>query len=314
MDLRQLEAFVAVCEERSFTVAAKRCNIAQSALSGRIADLEEGVGSKLFDRSVRPIDVTHAGEVLLRHARVILRQLDAATAEVKQLDGMLTGKLRLGMIEVASLSAPQVEQALAIFHSLHPHVEFVINDPSSRGIVEGMQRDQFDIGFVGYRRSHVPPNFVHHVLADREVVAVVATTHPLARHSSASLRQLADLGPSVELRHGTGLRLEADVAFTRAGVARSIGVEVATTDEAVRYAACGLGYTLVPDSALTRRQPGSSIAVLKLQGETVRHPVALIHPRPVPTSPAAAELLSVLRSTLPRATAGASEQPPASSS
>ena len=297
MDLKQLEAFVAACEEDSFSAAAGRRGVTQSTLSGRIADLEKSVGAQLFDRSVRPVRITRAGEVLLRHARVALRELDSAVSEIKQLDGELTGKLRLGLIEVAGLSAPNLERALAAFHARHRYVELVISDPSSRGIVEGVQKGQLDMGVVGYRRSYVPPSLGHFLIADREVVALVASTHPLAQKEQVTLAQLAETGPSVELREGTGVRLELDMAFARAGVVRSIGVEVATTAEALRYAAFGFGYALVPDSALFGRRPGRSVSVLKLARDRICHPIAVIYEQPQPASPAATELLAWLRST-----------------
>lgn len=297
MDLRQLAAFVAACEEDSFSAAASRAGITQSTLSGRIADLEKSVGAQLFDRSVRPLKMTRAGEVLLRHARVVQRELEAAEVEIKHLKGELSGRLRLGSIEIAGLSAPCFERALAAFHARHRHVEFVINDPSSRGIVEGIQRGRLDLGVVGYRRNQVPAELGHLLIADRDVVVLVAKTHPLAHHSEVTLAQLAEAGPSVELRDGTGLRLELDRAFARAGVVRTIGVEVATTVDAVRYAAFGFGYALVPESVLAGGRLRGNASVLTITGDPIRHPIAVIYEEPQPTSPAAAELLARLRAS-----------------
>lgn len=301
MDLRQLEAFVAVCDEGSFTAAAQRCGIAQSALSGRVADLEKELDSHLVDRGVRPVVPTAAGDVLLGHARTILYQVHSAAAAVRRLDGVLTGRLNLGMINVTGMSAPVVERALALFHARHPMVEISISDPSSRGIIEGLQRGQFEIGFVGYRRDMVPLSLAHHLITDRPVVAVVATNHPLAGAREVTLAQLATSGPSIELRAGTGLRLEIDKAFARAGVVRSASLDVATTDEALRFAACGFGFALLPDRALLGRAPGDSIAVLQLAGVRLRHPVALVHQEPGPTSPSAVEFLAQLQSSLAEA-------------
>lgn len=297
MEIKHLAAFVAACEAGSFSAAAQRRGVNQSTLSSRIADLEKALGARLFDRGVRPMTLTRVGEILLRHARVVLRELETADLAIKQLHGELAGDLRLGSIEIAGLSAPCFERALAEFQARQRFVKLVINDPGSRAIVEGIQRGQFDLGLVGYRRSHVPADLGYLQIADREVLVVVARNHPLALQREATLAQLAECGPSVELRDGTGLRLVSDAAYARAGVVRHVGVEVATTVEAVRYAAFGFGYALVPDSVIAGRQHGGSISVLKIVGDTLRHPIAVVYQEPQPVAPAAIEMLAQLRTT-----------------
>lgn len=299
MELRQLEFFVATCEERSFTGAAQRCGVAQSALSARIADLERELGTQLIDRSTRPIALTKAGEVLLNHAWGILSQCETAAADVAGLRGALTGKLRLGMINVVGYSSPETEAALAVFHERHPLVEIVISDPGSRGIVEGVQRRQFDLGFVGYRPELVPEGLAYRLIATSPVVAVVATTHVHANLPAVTLRQLIEAGPSIDLRQGTGLRYEIDLACARAGVLRETSVDVATTDEAMRYAAFGLGFTLVPQSATDVGPPRPNVTILPLRGTRIMHPIALIHPVKGPAAPSARALLRELERKIP---------------
>lgn len=299
MELRQLEFFAATCEERSFTAAAKRCGVTQSALSARIADLEREVGDQLIDRSTRPIAMTKAGEVLLHHAWKIIGQCEAAAADVAGLRGALTGKLRLGMINVVGFSSPETERALAAFHQHHPLVEIVISDPSSRGIVEGVQRRQFDLGFVGYRPELVPEGLVYRLITASPVVAVINRNHPHASGPGVTLRQLIESGPSIDLRQGTGLRYEIDLACARAGLIRETSVDVATTDEAMRYAAFGLGFTLIPQSAVDAGPPRPNVVTLPLLGTRITHPIALIHPAPESLSPAARALIRELDRTLP---------------
>src|SRR4051812_48113091 len=112
MDLRHLEYFVAVAEEGNFTRAAARCHVVQSALSHQIAALEREHGVTLFHRTSRSVQVAPAGELLLPHARRLLRDAELARDELAAFTGVLTGRLRLGMVGTVGKGAPLVEQAL----------------------------------------------------------------------------------------------------------------------------------------------------------------------------------------------------------
>ncbi|MET0866011.1 MAG: LysR family transcriptional regulator, partial [Nakamurella sp.] len=112
MDVRQLEYFVAVADELSFTRAAARCHVVQSALSYQIARLERESGVLLFERTSRSVRLAAAGELLLPRARRVLAELDIAGAELSALAGVQTGRLRLGVIGTTSEATPLVEQAL----------------------------------------------------------------------------------------------------------------------------------------------------------------------------------------------------------
>lgn len=98
MDARQLEYVVAVAEELNFTRAAARCHVAQSALSHQIARLEREQGVTLFERTSRSVRLAPAGALLLPRARAVLAEIESARAELAELAGVVTGRLRIGMI------------------------------------------------------------------------------------------------------------------------------------------------------------------------------------------------------------------------
>src|SRR6476619_2749415 len=105
MDVRQLEYFVAVAEELSFTRAAARCHVVQSALSYQIARLERENAVVLFERTSRSVRLAPGGDLLLVRARRVLAELDLARAELAELAGVVSGRLRLGMIGSATQAA-----------------------------------------------------------------------------------------------------------------------------------------------------------------------------------------------------------------
>ena len=149
MDLRQLEYFVAVAEELNFTRAAARCHVVQSALSYQIGRLEREHRLPLFERTSRSVRLAPAGDVLLPRARQLLADLDLARSELAALAGVVTGRLRLGMVGSASQAAPMVELTLADFHRRHPAVEITIEDTGSRHMADQVRTGVLDAAFVG---------------------------------------------------------------------------------------------------------------------------------------------------------------------
>lgn len=291
MDIIQLRYFIAVCEEGSFTRAASRCQVVQSAISTQVAKLETEHRTQLLERSNRGVRLTPAGQQLLVRARRILAEVDEARAEMLSLRGTLTGTLRIGVINVVGQSAPLVDEALAAFHRTHPAVEIRIHDPGSSNIVAAVRSGELDLGLVGLYADEVPPELEHHLLTDHELVAIVHPDHPLAGRGEVTLAELAADDPAVELRGSTGLRRYVDQAFDHLGVTRKVAFEVATTDELIRYVALGMGFAFVPTSTLEPGQPRHRVAALHVTDARLHHPVALVHRRPAPTSPAARVLV-----------------------
>jgi DNA-binding transcriptional LysR family regulator len=292
MDVRQLEYFVAVAEELNFTRAAQRCHVVQSALSYQIARLEREHDTVLFERTSRRVRLAPAGELLLPRARSVLAELATAGSELAALSGLLTGRLRIGMISSAGPAASVVEQALATFHRRHPAVEIAIRDAGSHLMAEQVRAGDLDLAFVGLFADQVPDDLVHTVLAVEPLVGAVPPGHPLAARTSIGLAELAADTAFVEMRPESGLRRQVDAAFERAGVTRHIAFELATSESVVRFVGLGFGAALVPRSTAKQAIP--------LDDPAARHPISVIH-RPRPAAPSAQELLRLISDRPPPA-------------
>jgi DNA-binding transcriptional LysR family regulator len=292
MDLRQLEYVVAVAEERSFTRAAARCHVVQSALSAQVARLERELGVTLFHRTSRSVRLAPAGELLLPHARALLRGAEVARAVLDEFAGVVTGRLRLGLVGTAGSGVPLLEQTLLAFHKRHPAVEIAVQDSGSRHMAEQVRTGELDLAVVGLAADQVPPGVVHHLLADEPLVAVVPRTHPMAGAGHAPLAGLAAAGPFVEMRAESGLRLQVDAAFERARVQRTVAFELGSSDAVVRFAGLGFGAALVPASAA---EGVADVAVLTVGDPAARHPIGLVHRAPEPSTPSARAFLTLLR-------------------
>lgn len=292
MDLRQLEYVVAVAEEGSFTRAAARCHVVQSALSAQVMRLERELCLKLFARTSRSVRVTPAGERLLPHARALLRGAEAARADLADYAGVATGRLRLGMVGGGVGCRPSLQQALITFHQQHPAVEVSVQDTGSRHMAEQVRDGVLDLATVALYAHQVPAGLVHELLSDEPLVAVVARDHPLASRPTVALGELATAGSFVELAERFGIRVQTDEAFRRVGVERTVAFELGTPDAVLRFVGLGLGVALVPARAA---ESAADLATLPLDDCPTGHPIGLVHPAPDLLTPSARCFLTLLR-------------------
>lgn len=176
MELQQMRYVVAVAELGSFTRAAKRCLVVQSALSHQIARLEKELGARLFDRTSRQVRLTAAGEVFLPEARQALDAAERARAEVAATAGEVRGRLAVGAIP--TVAAVDIPAALRAFHLRYPKVHIVLRDGASKDLVQEVRDGTLDVAFLGVLPSYRPKGVSDHELGTGELVAVVAPTHP----------------------------------------------------------------------------------------------------------------------------------------
>ena len=149
MDLRQLEYFVAVAEELSFTRAAARCRVAQSALSYQVARLERGQGVVLFERTSRAVRARPAGELLLPRARRILAGVDVASAELAAFAGRAHRAAAVGRGRQRRRPRRWSSGRLPRSTERHPGVQIAVEDTGSRHMAEQVRGGELDLAFVG---------------------------------------------------------------------------------------------------------------------------------------------------------------------
>jgi DNA-binding transcriptional LysR family regulator len=292
VELRQLEHFVAVAEEMSFTRAARRLSYVQSALSVSIRALESDLGVRLFDRTTHSVALTDAGEALLSSARRTLASVEQVRDRAAALQGVLRGTLRIGIMQ--SFGSLDIPALLGRFHLEHPHVEIEMR-PSvggSQALVEELKRGGTDIAFVSLMED---PVGVSATQLDVEDLHLVGTPELLPRRGGrVELNSLSDVG-FVDFPTGWGVRTAVDRAFAAAGVARRVPVEVADVGTLLQLVRAGLGVALLPRSIVGN---DDTLQVRRLASPmTWRVVMALPAGRPVrATANAFAELVTEARS------------------
>jgi DNA-binding transcriptional LysR family regulator len=169
IELRWLEAFIAVAEELHFGNAAARLRVAQSPLSQTIRRLERNLGEELFIRNTRSVELSVAGHALLPHARDVLEKITTATQAVKSTERIIHGNLSLGFSGVLNLSTlPVLTRAL---QKTHPGINLtLVGRTLTRDAVHKLESGALDLAFVGLP---VESTRVHSRLLVQEVFGMV---------------------------------------------------------------------------------------------------------------------------------------------
>ncbi|MFI8370188.1 LysR family transcriptional regulator [Streptomyces sp. NPDC085466] len=244
MDLRQLEYFVAVAEERNFTRAAERVHISQSGVSAQIRRLEHELGAELFDRSARTVTLTAAGEAALAHARAALASAEAVGRAVDEVTGLVRGRLTVGM--VAGCTITPFFDALAAFHTAHPGVEVLLREDGSDRLAEGVRGGTLDLALVGAAAA-TPDGLDALTIISERLVAAVPPGHPLAGRGHLTLAELT-AHPLVCMPPGTGLRAVLDQECAARDLHPAIALEAGASDAVADLAARGLGVAVLSAS------------------------------------------------------------------
>jgi DNA-binding transcriptional LysR family regulator len=244
MELRQLEYFVAVAEEANFTRAAERVHISQSGVSAQVRALETELGAELFDRSARTARLTAAGMAALAHARAALDAADAVRHAVDDVNGLVRGRLTIGMITGCEVTP--LFDALAAFRRAHPAIEMALQEDNSDRLIENVRSGSADIALVGVP-GQPPDGLDAQVIVSEGLVALVPDAHPLAGKPRISLAALTAYG-IVSLPLGTGIRAVLDQACAQAGLRREIALEASAPGAVADLAARGLGVAVLSAS------------------------------------------------------------------
>jgi len=187
VELRHLRFFVAVAEEKSITVAAKRrLHTAQPSLSRQLRELETEVGAELMTRRARGIELTAAGKVFLDHARLALAQIEAAAAGARRAAHPEERTLALGF-----LSGCEPEWLPAVMHVLRdelPKIEVTISSKHSPQLADGLAAGKLDVAFLRPEEGY--PDLVYKVLIREPLVVVLPSDHRLASREAISPEEL----------------------------------------------------------------------------------------------------------------------------
>lgn len=250
MDLRQLNALLAVAEHGGFSAAARALHTVQSNVSTHVARLERELGATLIDRATgRP---TEEGEAVLTRATRIRAELEALSADVASLGARVAGTARVGMIgTTARWLAPLLFEAL---EEHHPEVRLVLVDATTTSLLPRVDRGDLDLAVVNLPAES--PDSQTEPLFDEDRILLVPPDHPLGATPRVGLGELA--GHDLLLEPvGTAFRDELDVQAAAVGVRLRARAEVDGMRLLASLVVAGFGAAVLPASAVPPVPPGA---------------------------------------------------------
>jgi DNA-binding transcriptional LysR family regulator len=264
MDLRQLNALLAVADHGSFSAAARALHTVQSNVSTHVARLEKELDAVLIDRATGRL--TEDGEVVAARARRVQAELEAIVADVAALHAEVTGTVRLGIIgTTARWLVPPLVEAMA---ARHPKVRLVVVDATTSSLVLQLTSGRLDLAVVNLPLPDPDLTTTH--LFDEDRVLVAPAGHPLYDRDHVGLRDLAAHPLLLEPR-GTAFRDELDARCTADGIGLVAQAEVDGMRLLASLAFQGFGAALLPASAAPGWIGGDwrRVAVTGLPGRSV---------------------------------------------
>jgi DNA-binding transcriptional LysR family regulator len=273
MDTRQLAAFCAVVERRSFSQAADRLGVTQPAVSLQVRALEKRLGTQLLDRSGRRVEPTEAGWRLYRGAQRMLALEDQLVADVAASgEGALAGDLVLGAS--TGPAAVAIPVALAEFQRLNPDIRVYLTVSDTHSVVERVAARELELGIVGAARRHRGVRF--EPFFSDQVILACPPGHAFAGRT-ITLDELRE-ETLILMQDGAGVRQVVEDALRRQGVRLrdlDVRLELGLQESVRRAVEAGYGVTFISRTAVEADLAGGRLAEARVEGLEVTRQISL---------------------------------------
>ncbi|MCU1266289.1 MAG: hypothetical protein JWM21_2607 [Acidobacteria bacterium] len=290
MELTQLEFFVTVVEQGSFSKAAVQVYRTQPAVSIAIRRLEEEIGAPLFDRSQKTPLLTEVGELVYDYAKRMLSLRAQALDVVAELKSLQRGRVRIGANESTSLYL--LPHLILNYRALHPNVLVEIFRHTS----DHLPREVLDrnVDFALLALEPVDSDLESFPVLRDELVLIMHPQHPLASRQSVKVKEL---GSEVFLAHNvkTGSRFKVMETFAQQHTPLNITLELATIETIKRFVQLKIGLAFVPSMCVAEELERGTLTSIPVEDLTYVRTLWVTHRRQMTFSHAAAAFLEILR-------------------
>lgn len=246
-DFVTLKLFVAISDTGQLSAAAEREHLALAAVSKRVSDLESMIGSKLFYRQPRGVELTPAGQAFLYHARRILDDISRLDADISDFSEGIKGHVRIHSNTSAVIAF--LPQNLSAFSLEHPQIKIDLQERTSNEVITAVQDGQADIGIFA---GHVPAEGLEtYPYKSDQLMLVLPLDHPMASRETVSLQEVIGLD-FVGLQQDTSLHSLLQEQAVQAGHSLRMRIQVRSFDAICRMIHHGMGIGILPERTLYR--------------------------------------------------------------
>lgn len=289
MDFRQLEMFLAVAENRSFTRASQQLHVAQSAISRKVKLLEEELGVALFKRVNKKVFITPAGETLLRYTRKVFRDLKNAALEVSEIGQLRRGRVKIGagLIACNYLLPPVLER----FKERYPGVDLEVITGSTERLLDLLRNNELDLGL--FTLPVESPDLQVIPLCSEEMVVVTSPKHPVLSQRRTLAAAEIERYPLIPFQEGTYTRRLLNRFFHEVGIRPHITMEaenVATIKPLVKI---NLGISILPLPAVLEEVQRKELHYLTFRGVRLKREQGLVFHKSEPLPRVIQELVDL---------------------
>ena len=291
MDLAELQVFLSVATEHSFSRAAERLHRTQPAVSQAIKRLEEELDERLFDRSSKGGRLTEAGELLFDYAQRLTRLKTEAESAVRELQELRRGRVLIGANEGAvHVLLPVVER----FREEHPHAQVEVRRVSARQISREVLTRALDFGVLTFQPRERGLRTVS--LGEDELVMLMHPKHPLAKRAQISMEEF---GRQTVIAHNEASPARERVLrlYEQRHTSINIQIGLPSLDGIKRAVEMGLGVALLPKRCALAEISRGQLAAVKVPPLRLARQVRLIYRREGEMSHAAEAFLDAAKAT-----------------
>jgi DNA-binding transcriptional LysR family regulator len=290
LDLGQLEAFVQVANQRSFSRAAEALFLTQPSVTARIQALERDLGERLFERSGRGVRLTEVGAVFLPHAERVLQALSGGRDAIDSLRNLQSGSLILA--SATTVSTYILPGVLKTFRDRFPRVEVSVRTGRSEQVLGMLLQDEAQVGLV---RAVYHQDIETKGLVEDELILVANARHELAGRGSVTVEQLGD-HPFIFFDRNSSYYSLAQGIFRQHGVVPRIQMELDSMEATKKMVEEGLGIAMLPRIALERELDAGILREIPITGmPNPTRQIALICRRNRPLGPVAQAFVDIVQ-------------------
>lgn len=246
MELRQLKYFIEVAEREHMSEAAEHLDVAQSAVSRQITNLEKELGTQLFERKGRNVKLLPIGKVFLTHAKEAIKAIDYAVVQVDEYINPERGTIKIGF--TTSLANSLLPELLSKFKESYPNIEFQLHQGRYQDLIDKIKERELNLAFIGPVVTDDP--FINgHTLFYETMYLLIPHQHRLANRKSIYLTELKDEDFVLFPKGYIFEKLVTDACYS-VGFEPRVSTEGEDLDAIKGMVAAGIGITLLPESAV----------------------------------------------------------------